>query len=351
MSDLADLLNELDFESWLDHEGIRHKLTRGKSGLQANIRECPCCGNTKWKVYFGLETGAGNCFVCGEKFGKWSFIAAYLNVSNGDVFRYLKTYMQAQGWRPKTTTVVQEYKPPELIIPDSVELPHNGRNLKYLSDRHVTSGLAKFFELRYSTAGKFSFKDAYGNEAEQDYSARVIIPVRDIDGKLVNFQGRDITGHAEKKYLFPPGFASTGSVLYNAHNVIGRKRVVLGEGVFDCIAIHAALMDDPRFVSFGAIASFGKQLGFEQIERLRQLQAEGMETLTFMWDAEKEAVEAAVDAAMECKTRGINCEIALLPKDKDPNEVEPEVVRQAILKATTVTIPSAIKLKMQARRL
>jgi DNA primase len=353
---LGDLLDELDFESWLDHEGIQYKLTRGKSGLQANIRECPCCGNSKWKVYFGLETGFGNCFVCEERFNKWQFIASHLNVSNANVFRYLESFMQTQGWKPKVQTEHKPaHKPATLQLPESLPIPINGRNLKYLQDRNVTVELAAAFGLRYSHAGRFDFTAADGRPAFQDYSRRIIIPVLDLDGSLVSFQGRDITGTAEKKYLFPPEFASTGSIIYNGHTAMQKKpkRLVLGEGVFDCIATQAAIELDPVLRSSTlAAATFGKKLGAEQLDKLKRLQVQaGLEAVVFMWDGERAALQSAVDAAVECRGHGIRSLVAKLPKDRDPNEVEPEVVTDAIWNATEVTPQTAIKLKLDALRL
>lgn len=350
MSELSDLLDELDFESWLEHEGIRFKLTRGKSGIQANIRECPSCGNTKWKVYFGTESGRGNCFVCDTSFNKWQFIAAHLGTSNSDVFQYIKAYAGTQGWRPKVVAPAAT-KPNELVLPDSMPIPIKGQNLSYLADRGVTLELAQYFGLRYCHSGSFLYRNAYGKPEAQDYSRRVIIPVYDLDGTLRSFQGRDITGLSEKRYLFPPEFASTGSILYNGQNAKGSGRVVIGEGVFDCIATKAAMDEDKVLRTFTAIASFGKKLGDEQVAKLMQLKEGGLKEVVFLWDAEKEALNAAVEAALNVRSHGLGARIGLLPKGKDPNEVPGQVVRDAIWKSIQVDAQVAIKLKLAARSL
>ena len=64
MSDLKELLSELDFEQWLDMEGIIYR--RGgvsARGREVNIKECPVCGSTNWKVYFNLTNNVGKCFA------------------------------------------------------------------------------------------------------------------------------------------------------------------------------------------------------------------------------------------------------------------------------------------------
>lgn len=352
MSDVRDLLESLDMESWADYEGIRFKLTRGTRGTQLNIRECPCCGNTKWKTYLNAETGLGNCFVCEEKFTKWKFISAHLNLSGKDTFNHIENYSKTQGWKP--SAVAEEKKESKLSLPESVPLPLDGRNLRYLIDRNITSDLAKQFSLRYSAAGRFNFIDPYGKQSFQDYSKRVIIPVFDLDNKLVTFQGRDVTGLADKKYLFPPGFASTGSVIYNGNVVKSKrpKRIVVSEGVFDAIAIKAAIQFDPVLFTIVSVASFGKKLGDDQIEILKYFKREcGLEEIIFMWDSEVEATKAAIEAAMKCRSVGIECRLAVLPSGCDPNEVEPAEVCKAIWKAVLVDPMTAIRLKLSARNI
>ena len=349
-SSLKELLDGLDFEDWLDSEGVTHKLTRGTNGIQANIKECPSCGNSKWKVYFGLETGRGNCFVCDEKFDKWKFISKHLNLSPSETYAHIRSHVDSKSWVPKKKRAETGHEQKALKLPSMYNLPINGRNIKYLEERGVSLDIATHFELGYCHTGKFYFVGPDGAQAYQDYSRRVIIPVRDIDGDLVSFQGRDITGEQEKKYLFPSGFSATGSVVYNANKVKGAKRIVIGEGVFDCFAIHMACASDEMLKSVGACASFGKKLSFQQIEVLTKLHREhGMEEVVLMWDAEEEAIQEAVRAGLELSRRGIQVRLALLPPGKDPNEVEPEVVRQAIWKAKVITRTSAPLMLLQAR--
>lgn len=355
MTTPRELTDELDMESWLDYEGVKHRLTKGHSGLQLNVKECPCCGNSKWKVYVNAETGVGNCFVCDERFTKWKFVAAQLGLSNSDVFTYLKNYAASQKWtfrskRPQHMAVEQSV--PALVMPPSHPIPIAGRNLKYLEDRAVTVELAEYFGLRYCHRGEFPFVDPNGNAARQIYDRRIIIPILNEDGKLASFQGRDILGTATQKYLFPPEFASTGSILYNAHRAFQSKRVIIGEGVFDAIAVHAAIQPDESLKDCVAVASFGKKLGDDQIRVLTRLKSEGqLEELIFMWDAETAALTAAVDAALKCRGFGFVTRVALLPKDKDPNEVPAEVVRNAIHKSIKVDTRSAVKLKLAALKM
>ncbi|PLC44594.1 DNA primase [Ralstonia pickettii] len=352
--ELQEALDTLDIEAWLDQEGIKYLVTRGARGLQLNVKECPVCGNSNYKVYLNADSGLGNCFHgdCEAKFNKWSFIkAVHSTLSSRQVIDHIKQVAKEQGWRPPRTVAVAVNMNTELVLPESVALPVKGRNLRYLDNRNINGTIAKYFSLRFSQRGVFRYKDAEGHSRVQDYANRIIIPIFDLKGDLVSFQGRDITGTADKKYLFPPGFASTGSVLYNGQNAIGAKRVVIGEGVFDVAATKIALDGDMALRDVVPIGSFGKHLseGDEnsQVARLVELKAKGLEQVTFLWDGEQRAIADAIKAALMLRKFGFVARVGILPPDKDPNEVPAEVVRQAFWRAEVITPASATKLMIQ----
>ncbi|MFW6855409.1 DNA primase [Burkholderia gladioli] len=346
-------------ESWLDAEGFRYKRTRGVRGEQLNIRTCPFCGNDHYKVYANAESARGNCFVCGETFNLYKFIRAGIGASTDkDAIEHIKGFARDLGWRPtkREPASATTHRPAELKLPANLPLPIAGKNLKYLDSRGINAHYAEYFGLRFSMNGRFWFDDINGRRTFQDYSKRVIIPVFDLDGTMVTFQGRDITGASEKRYLFPPGLASTGSHLYNGHNVRGDSHVVMAEGVFDTAAIRIALDGEQALRGVGAIGSFGKHLSSgsddSQLSKLMTLRDAGLRTVTIMFDGEVPAVDAAVDAALLARSVGLTARVALLPFAHDPNEVPAEVVRQAFWKATTISsTTAAARIKVDARRL
>lgn len=353
-NELGEALDVIDMESWLDQEGLRYKTVRGSSGRQANIKECPCCGNDKFKVYMGLETGFGNCFVCEQTFNKWSFIKAYLGKGSREAFEHIKTVARNQGWRPpKRNTAAVELSADDLMLPQSIALPHGGRNLKYLENRGITSDITKYFNMRFSHRGKFDYLDDSGRPVSQDYANRIIIPIFDLAGQLISFQGRDITGTAERKYLFPPGFSSTGTHLYNGQNAIGAKRIVLGEGVFDVAALKIGLDEDVALRDVVPIGTFGKHLSHgddgSQIAKLMLLKEHGLEEITIMWDGESAAIDAAIQTALRLHGMGFVARVVILPEGRDPNEVTASVLRQCFYEARVLNPTSAAKLRLRKR--
>ncbi len=342
-----ELSEELDLEGFFQNEGLKYKMANGSSGWQVQAYECPVCNDRKWKTYLNAESGVGNCFKCEARFSKLSFVFATMHgrlPEKGDkpawrdTLALVKTVLKEQGWMPKrmTTAAVEN----AVKLPLSFALPTpEGQNLVYLESRNVDNDLAAYFHLRYCDDGWWNYTKDDGTQGGQNFGGRIIIPVYDTDGKLVTYQGRDITGKSDRKYLFPMGLPGTGRFLFNGQNAYGAKRAILGEGAFDVIAIKRAMDEEvvARDVlplgSFGKHLSFGSLDGNDQLGRFMELKRGGLQEVTIMWDGEEKVIGAALDAAKHLRGLGLKCKIALLPYEKDPNEVTPDVVRAAFYSA------------------
>ena len=350
-NELKEIVNCIDMELYLDREGLQYKSARGSSGQQLNVKVCPFCNGSQWKVYMNAETGFGNCFSgsCEATFNKYSFIRQLNNgISNGEVIRHIKAIAREQGWRQrKTTKYSVENNIDGLQLPDSIELPFNGKNLKYLTNRGISSEIASYFYLKYSKNGIFRYLDG-DQSRSQNYASRIIIPIYDLEGTLVSFQGRDITGQSERKYLFPPGYSSTGKYLYNGHNAIHARHVIICEGVFDVMAVKIAMDSDMELRDVVPIGSFGKHLsngfGNDQMEQLIKLKSKGLKEVTFMWDGELSAIKSAVRSALIVSRLGLRAKVAVLPKDKDPNEASIYEVIEAFKNSKVINKLSAVRL-------
>ncbi len=345
---------ELDFEFFLDRESIPQKYGRGVSGMQFNIKTCPNCGDSRWRTYMGEDTGRGNCFVCGRGFNKLSFIHYHLGGDSWrDTMNYVQELLKEQGWRPKREAVaaVNEEK---VDLPASTPLPtEDGANLVYLEQRGFDGDISKYFGLRFCQFGWWKFTDDDGTIATQNFSNRVIIPVYDLDGELKTFQGRDLGGHSDRKYLFPKALPGTGRYLLNGHNVLATDSACMGEGAFDVAAIKVAFDEDQELRSVVPIGSFGKHLSYgsedgnDQLGRFNKLRQRGLKNVTIMWDGEAPALLAALNAAKLLTGIGMTARIALLPFEKDPNEVTPDVVRAAYYAAKTWTPALDVKWRLR----
>lgn len=344
--ELQELLEKVELEDILDWYGIDYKAANGHSGEQFNLRECPSCGTAKWKVYLNAETGLGNCFTgsCGATFNKFSFLKAYLGAERaGEVVDALREIARAMGWRPKRKTEFAVEQATNWELPASIELPtEDGQNLTYLEARGFDAEIARYFHLRYCHEGFWVFKKPDGTNGVQQFHRRLIVPVYDLDGEMQTFQGRDITNTSDRKYLFPSGLPGTGRFLLNGHNANGAKRVVMAEGFFDVAAVKVAVDAAPDLRDYVPVGSFGKHLsksegGNDQYGRFATLQGRGLEEVVIMWDGEPKALQDALNAGQELQRLGLRVRVALLPAGKDPNEVDAQVVQDAIRQAPDLT--------------
>lgn len=348
--DFNEITEQLDLLSFLDNEGIDYKESHGSSGEQVNLRTCPYCGNANWKVYANRTTGFGNCFRCNQTFNKLHLVKALLgDPSWSTVIELTKAVIADQGFVFKQKPVVEPVVEKQSVeLPYSVSLPIGDSNLQYLEQRGIDIKIANYFDLRYCQDGEWQFKKD-GQLHHQDFSKRVIIPIYDLNGDLVTFQGRDITGQAKRKYLFPSTLPSAGKFLYNGHNAFGASAVVLVEGVFDVFALKIAIDSDPRLRNVTPIGSFGKHLSSsekvadDQLGQFIRLKQQGLTTVTIMWDGEFDALRAALRAGKSLQKIGLIVKIAFLPKGKDPNEVDSTTVVNALLDAQLLTAANCVK--------
>lgn len=350
---IEEIREKLDLEFLLDRESIAYKHTRGRSGMQFNLRLCPKCGDNRYRVYLNTESGVGNCFVCNETYNKIKFVKEHINGSWGDTFKFCEEILREQGWRPKKRVEVAVDDEGPVKLPVSVDLPLPEGNIVYLHERGIDSATVKYFHLKLCEFGWWMVKKDDGSTYPQSFENRIIIPVYDLDGSLKTFQGRDITGNSDRKYLFPVGLPGTGRYLLNGHNFVLTDEVVMGEGFFDVAAIKIAFDKDPNLQHIVPLGSFGKHLSYgdlnadDQLGRFVQLKARGLKKVTIMWDGEEKALTAALDAAKRLTAIGLLVRIALLPPDKDPNEVAEEIVRDCYYKAITWSPAMDVKMRLQ----
>jgi len=351
-ADNHEIMTTFDLKQWIEGEGLSFTETRGRSGAQLNLKVCPHCGDRRSKVYLNEENGIGNCFACDEGFNKAKFVKASLDLSWADTFKRIREACKEQGWRPrKRIEVAVELE--TAVMPNSFALPTpEGQNLQYLEGRGITAEWAKYFHLRFCDSGWWNFTRPDGTKGGQKFDGRVLVPVYDLDGVFQTFQGRDIVGVAERKYLFPSGLPGTGRFLLNGQNALRRREVAIGEGFFDVAAMKIAFDEEPSLRHVEPVGTFGKNLSYgssdgnDQLGRFVQLKREGLKLVTICYDGEEKALLAALEAAERLHRLGLAVKIALLPAGRDPNEITAAQVREAYWKATPLSASIAVKWRL-----
>ncbi len=149
---------------------------------------------------------------------------------------------------------------------------------------------------------------------------RLIIPIHDLQGRVIGFGGRAL-GDEQPKYLNSPEteLFDKGKTLYaldRARAAIAKQdRAVVVEGYFDVIALHAAGITN-------AVASLGTALSAFQVRQLLRYTESKQVVLNFDADAAgTKAAERAIGEVAELAYQGeVKLRVLNLPQGKDPDE-------------------------------
>ncbi|MCF2150114.1 DNA primase [Desmonostoc muscorum LEGE 12446] len=149
---------------------------------------------------------------------------------------------------------------------------------------------------------------------------RLMIPIRDVQGRVIAFGGRTLTDE-QPKYLNSPEteLFSKGKTLFALDlaktGISQLDQAVVVEGYFDAIALHAAGINN-------AVASLGTALSLEQVRLV--LRYTESKQLVLNFDADKagtNAAERAIGEIAELAYKGeVQLKILNLPNGKDADE-------------------------------
>ncbi|MBD2487684.1 DNA primase [Aulosira sp. FACHB-615] len=149
---------------------------------------------------------------------------------------------------------------------------------------------------------------------------RLMIPIRDIQGRVIAFGGRTLTDE-QPKYLNSPEteLFNKGKTLFAIDlaktGIAQVDQAVVVEGYFDAIALHAAGINN-------AVASLGTALSLEQVRLM--LRYTDSKQLVLNFDADKAGTNAAERAIGEIADLAYKGEVQLkilnIPDGKDADE-------------------------------
>ena len=213
----------------------------GKNWQQGWINiQCPMPGCNDHSNHGGFNIAGNyyNCWKCGHH-SLEDVLKALLGIKWFEAKELLKQY------KSNSETVLPNKK---AVLARECELPvncHNiqGRHYGYLHDRNFDA---------YRLEKDWGIK---GTGPIGPYKFRIIIPIY-FDGKLVSYQGRDITGRSDLRYKACP---IEQEVIHHKHIVYGidhvkNRKAVIVEGVFDVWRL-----------GYGAVGTFGTEVTNEQV--------------------------------------------------------------------------------------
>lgn len=219
---------------------------------------CPFHDEKTPSFHFDSEKQVGYCFGCGKGVNLWSLVKEltgqslikFLGIKNysstniayhNSLSRVQKNPCKTNGNKSEDSNV------PEYSIIAKKENPYSFTIAKqYCEDRNITPQDIEKYGMFYVTDGYLG--DTY-------FVKRLVIPIKNKEGIVVGFEGRDVTRTDPKKCIY--NFRSkVGSTVFDLENLDKDKPVVWVEGILDKLQVEKALVEEDIQVS----TFFGIQL-------------------------------------------------------------------------------------------
>ena len=286
-----------NFEKFLRDYHIEY-LTEGSRARAGWIQiQCPFCSGSSrgWDLGFCIDDGRISCWQCrGKTLNKT--IQQLLRCSGFETKRIILEY-GGEKTRPllKQNSPVQVGKRKRVDFPlGTVELQPKHRD--YLIGRNFDPDL---LERIYGLKGTGPLGD---------YKFRIIAPVI-LDGKMVSYQGRDVTGKSDLRYKACP---LDLEVVHHKHTLYG---IDLVKG--DSVAVVEGITDVWR-LGPGAVATFGTGFTKRQANTLIQR----FKRVYLLFDPEPKAQQVAEELSWVLGNVGIESYIIDLESSVDPGDMK-----------------------------
>jgi len=213
--------------------------TGGKNWQQGWIQtNCCFCSDSGFHLGFNIKGNYCNCWKCGSHQIE-NAIMQLLGIKWYEAKELLKQY---SGADTGTVAIKKKASAKEIELPAGCHIIQQ-RHKQYLFKRNFN---------HYKIVSEWGIM---GTGPIGPYKFRIIIPIY-FDGKLVSYQGRDITGKSDLRYK---ACETEKEVIHHKHIVYGidhvkNRKAVIVEGVFDVWRL-----------GYGAVSTFGTEVTNEQV--------------------------------------------------------------------------------------
>jgi DNA primase len=270
------------------------------------------------------------CFGCHTGGNAINFVMKYENLDFQDALESIaKEYgIPLKEWQKKTTSIYDALG--ELADFYHSNLKINEAALKYLKERGIGWDIIEEFKLGFSGKDLSELfatskipKDIFfstgifrisGREVHDIFWGRIVIPIFDVNGRVIGFGGRTIDKDRMPKYINSPDSQvfQKRSILFGIEKtkrqIVEKNFAIVVEGYFDMITLY-------KFGVKNVVASLGTAITEEQIKKLKNY----TENITLMLDSDDAGIRSALRAIETFSNMNINGEIVLLPENEDPD--------------------------------
>jgi DNA primase len=253
-------MESFDLLSYLDDRDIPYS-TSGKNIGRGWIGiRCVACEDHSTHLGINLYSNAFSCFRCGEKGGTIKLLMLLEGCGKDEALKVSRKFSKSEiFYKPEKESAVTIQQPKGLIKKFDPIFKN------YLVNRNFDPDyLIKKYDL-YS-GGYFG-----------DFPLSIVAPIY-LEGEIVSYVGRDVSGKANlryKNYPIEKSIIPATNTLYNIDSV--KDRAIIVEGIFDVFRLGE-----------GSIAIFGIQYSHSQIEMILR-KVKGKIFIMFDANAQKEA--------------------------------------------------------------
>ena len=305
-----------------------------KSG--ANFKACcPFHGEETPSFVVSPQKQIYHCFGCGVGGDSINFVMEYEKLSYPEALEKLASmYNVSLNYDDSNNQKKQDFKVIEEVNKFYQKLFVNNKIAKdYMINRGVSEFSIEKFEIGYAPssndtinflknnyfnladAKEFGIIDTGHNGLYSRFIERITFPIYSINGKIVGFGGRTISGH-NAKYVNSPQtkFFNKSKLLYGYHiakeDIYKRNRIIVTEGYLDVIMLHQA-----GFTT--AVATLGTALTKEHLPLLRR----GEPQVIVAYDGDKAGLNAAFKASVMLSQGEFEGGVVIFSEGRDPADM------------------------------
>ena len=302
---------------------------------------CPFHDDHTPSMSVSRERQLFKCFVCNKGGNVFKFVQEYENISFGEAVKKVADKVGIPLDYVYTKKINTKYSLDYEIMDFASKIFQNNLNSKegveakkYLEQRNITDNIIKEFQIGLSLKDKkylynvltkknydlnklddLGLINKNGLDGYDRFVSRIMIPITNLDGKVVGFTGRIYNTEDPAKYINTKEteIYKKGSIIFNYYNaknyIRERKCAILVEGNMDAIRMYSSGIRN-------VLALMGTTLTKEQIEILKKLRV----PIILMLDNDNAGSIATINIGDELLKNNLNVKVVRLKGAKDPDE-------------------------------
>lgn len=304
-----------------------------KSG--ANFKACcPFHGEDTPSFVVSPAKQIYHCFGCGVGGDAIKFVMEYEKLSYPETLEKLASMYNVQLEYDNVKQKKQDVRVLEDVNRFYQKLFINNKTAKeYIKNRGISEFFIEKFEIGYAPksndtinflkANHYNLNEAIDlgvidtgtNGLYSRFIERITFPIYAINGRIVGFGGRTITGH-NAKYVNSPQtkLFNKSRLLYGYHlakeNIYKKNRLIVCEGYLDVIMLHQAGFNT-------AVATLGTALTKDHLPLIRR----GEPKVILAYDGDKAGLAAAFKASVMLSQSEFEGGVVIFGEGKDPADM------------------------------